>query len=426
MASTSACESAGTKTPPPGASIRTPPAPRLGFNDSWEPFSPRKSARLSSQRAAADRRTPSPVASTCQQLRSPRTAKKAIVHSNKLITSPMASPRKRSQPALDPRRQASGSLTAEGTANAAAALGLNTEKRMHTSAGASISQAAGMLPTPSKTPRKPPNEKTAKTIQSFARNLFSSDQQPVPSPQKKRSKKYSGVTLESFTAEEEEEHISIFTDSQDRIPERDESESNPFYGNSASRSSKKQSKRRVVHIPGEGMQSLDEVSRRDDGMVYVFRGKRFFRKFAEQDQPEDQIESLGEDDDGSQISRPLTRSSVQPRLLFPTPKMTEEDEEALTDVEDMNIAESAPQTPRKPQSLSTKTPEAPRFAPASPPDTRRTTRSANKLSETPMKAAGRKSPFDSWPRTKEHKTQLPVTKRSGESLASAATKRSRA
>lgn len=159
---------------------------------------------------------------------------------------------------------------------------------------------------------------------------------------------------------------------------------------------------------------------------HTSRGKRFFRKFAEQDQPEDQIESLGEDDDGSQISRPLTRSSVQPRLLFPTPKMTEEDEEALTDVEDMNIAEPAPQTPRKPRSLSTKTPEAPRFAPASPPDTRRTTRSANKLSETPMKAAGRKSPFDSWPRTKEHKTQLPVTKRSGESLASADTKRSRA
>ncbi|KAG6008730.1 hypothetical protein E4U21_003925 [Claviceps maximensis] len=423
----SACESARSKTPPPPpANIRTPPAPRLGYHDSWEPFSARKSARISSQRAAAER-TPSPVASNRQQLRSPRTAKKVVVHSDKLISSPMPSPRKRSQSTLESRRQASGSLTAEGTANAAIALGLNTDKRVHTSASASISQAAGMLPTPSKTPRKPANEQNAKTIQSFARNLFSSDQEPVPSPQKKRSKKYSGVTLESFTAEEEEEEpISIFTDSHDRIPERDESESNPFYGNPAIESSKKHSKRRVVHVPGEGMQSLDEASRRDDGMVYVFRGKKFFRKFAEQEQLEDQTDSLGEGE-RSGYSRPLTRSSVQPRLLFPPQKTTEEDdEEALTDVEDMSLGGPAPQTPRKPQSIIAETPEAPRFAPASPPDTRRTTRSTNKLSDTPMKATGRKSPFDSWPRTKEHKVQSPVAKRSGESLSSAATKRTRA
>ncbi|KAG5940925.1 hypothetical protein E4U53_007518 [Claviceps sorghi] len=422
----SACDSAGSKTPPPAASIRTPPAPRLGYHDSWEPFSPRKSARISSRRAAANR-TPSPVAATRHQLRSPRTAKKVIVHSNKSITSPMASPRKRPQPASETQRQASGSLTAEGTANAATALGLDTERRIHTSAGASVVQASGMLPTPSKTPRKPPSEKDATTIQSFARNLFSSDQQPVPSPQKKRSKKYSGVTLESFTAEEEEEEsISIFTDSHDRIPERDDSESNPFFGNSAVEPSKKQSKRKLIHIPGEGMQSLDEASRRDDGMVYVFRGKKFFRKFAEQDQLEDQADSFAEGE-GSRISGPLTRASVQPRLLFPTRKTTEEDEEALTDVEDMNLAKPVPQTPRQPQSISAETPEAPRFAPASPPDTRRTTRSTNKLSDTPMKAkaTGRKSPFDSWPRTKEHKVQSPATKRSGESLASAPTKRTR-
>ncbi|KAG6040065.1 hypothetical protein E4U41_001484 [Claviceps citrina] len=421
----SASESVGSKTPPPTASsVRTPPAPRLGYHDSWEPFSPRKSARISSQRAAANR-TPSPVASTRRQLSSPRTAKKAVVHSNSPIASPMASPRKKPQPARESRRHASGSLTAEGTANAATALGLDAEKRMHTSASASISQATGMLPTPSKTPRKPPNEKTATTIQSFARNLFSSEQQPVPSPQKKRSKKYSGVTLESFTAEEEEDPISIFTDSQDRIPEKDESEANPFYGDPAIESSKRQSKRKVVSIPGEGLQSVDEASHRDDGMVYVFRGKRFFRKFAEQEQHEDQDDDAVEDE-MSQISRPLTRASVKPRLLFPAKKPTEEEEEALTDVEDMNIVEHAPQTPRKTQLIAVETPEAPRFAPVSPPDTRRTTRSANKLCDTPMKVGGRKSPFDSWPRTKEHKTQSPAAKRSAESLSSAATKRARA
>ncbi|KAG6289622.1 hypothetical protein E4U45_007578 [Claviceps purpurea] len=423
MASTS--ESAGAKTPPPTDSLRTPPAPRLGYHDNWEPFSPRKSARISSQRAAADR-TPSPGASTRQQMTSPRTAKKAIgPTSNQSVTSPVASPQKRPQPAQDRRRQASGSLTVEGTANAANALGLSADKDLHASASASISHAAGMLPTPSKTPRKPPNEKTATSIQSFARNLFSSEQQPMPSPQKKRSKKYSGVTLESFTAEEEEvEPISIFTDVQDRIPALDASEENPFYGNPASESNQRQSKRGLVHIPGEGPQSIEEAFRRDDGMVYVFRGKKFFRKFAEQDQNEGQVDSAGEGE-GSRVSRPSTRASLQPRRLFPTAKISEEDEEALTDVEDINAAEDAPQTPRKPQSILAETPEAPRFAPVSPPETRRITRSTNKLSDTPVKATGRKSPFDSWPRTKEHKSQSPVTKRPGGSLASADTKRAR-
>ncbi|GAB0136533.1 hypothetical protein EsDP_00004832 [Epichloe bromicola] len=429
----SASEPAGSKTPPPTTSLRTPPAPRLGYHDSWEPYSPRKSARISSQRAA--NRTPSPRASTRQPLNYSRTAKKALVHGNNSIASPMTSPRKRSQPAVESRRQVSGFLTTEGTADAAAALGLNSEKHMQRTANTSISQAAGMLPTPSKTPRKPPSEKTATTIQSFARNLFSSEQEPMPSPQKKRSKKYSGVTLESFTAEEEEEPIAIFTDSQDRVPEKDDSEANPFYGSSTIEPSRKQSIKKLVNIPGEGLQSVDEASRRDDGMVYVFRGKKFFRKFSEQDQSEDQSDSPGEGE-RSRTSRPLTRAFVKPRLLFPVQKMIEDEdeedeedeegEEALTDIEDMHLGEAAPQTPRKPQSISAETPEAPRYAPVSPPDTRRTTRSTNKLCDTPMKITGRKSPFDSWPRTKEHKSQSPVAKRPGENLASATTKRTRA
>lgn len=75
--------------------------------------------------------------------------------------------------------------------------------------------------------------------------------------------------MESFTVEEEEDPISIFTDSQDRIPEKDISDANPFYGNSVAEPSKRQSRRKVVSIPGEGIQSVDEASRREDGMVYV-------------------------------------------------------------------------------------------------------------------------------------------------------------
>ena len=268
---TSASQRARTPSPPPA--LRTPPAPRLGFHDSWEPYSPRKSARISSQRTS--NRTPSPQLSSRHLAGSPprTTKKKAIIQSDISMASPATSPRKRSQTALHPGRQVSGVLTAEGTANAAAALGLHTQMATATQRpdSVSVSRTSGMLPTPSKTPRKPPNEKTVASIQSFARNLFSSEDSAMPSPRKRRSKKYTGVTMESSTAEEEEEEdtIPIFTDSQDRIPAKDNSDANPFFGTSAASPIKRQSKRKLVNIPGEGVQSVDEAARREDGMVYV-------------------------------------------------------------------------------------------------------------------------------------------------------------
>lgn len=122
---------------------------------------------------------------------------------------------------------------------------------------------------------------------------------------------------------------------------------------------------------------------------------------------------------------------MKPRLLFP-PKENEvniEDEEATTDVEDnvRDRSEPAPETPRKAREKHVDTPDAPKYAPVSPPDTRRTTRSANKLSddETPVNPTRRRSVFDSWKRTKEHKATVPA-KRTGDNLAPASTKRTRA
>jgi len=119
--------------------------------------------------------------------------------------------------------------------------------------------------------------------------------------------------------------------------------------------------------------------------------------------------------------------------LFPSKKTDEndvEDEEAVTDVEDMFMSDepAMPQTPQKSSAVPAKTPEAPKYAPVSPPDTRRTTRSTNKLApETPMKKkSGRRSPFDAWPRTKEAASSSSAPKRQGESLAGGATKRTRA
>lgn len=113
-----------------------------------------------------------------------------------------------------------------------------------------------------------------------------------------------------------------------------------------------------------------------------------------------------------------------------------EEEEAATDVEEdveeeptedeAEIPEMpVPQTPAKRRvSKHAATPEAPKFAPVSPPDTRRTTRSSNKLVDTPIKGRSKSSPFDSWRRTKEHKASG-AQKRHAESLTSESAKRTR-
>jgi hypothetical protein len=131
----------------------------------------------------------------------------------------------------------------------------------------------GMLPTPAKTPQKRPDEH-APAINNIARNLFpirsGSDEEVMPSP-KKRGKKHTGFTLDSFEAEEEAP-IHIYTDSHDRVPEVDLSPDNPFYGRGSAavpEPTKRASKRRKITVPGEGFQSIEELQKREDGLIYT-------------------------------------------------------------------------------------------------------------------------------------------------------------
>jgi hypothetical protein len=138
----------------------------------------------------------------------------------------------------------------------------------------------------------------------------------------------------------------------------------------------------------------------------------------------------------SRTKRHFTRSSIQPRLLFPTVNSDEsndvnEDEEAATDIEDHVLAGMNADKPETPSNLIDETPgtpEAPRFAPASPPTTTRATRFAGKKSGDPTpkpQPAAKRSPFDSWRRVKGG-AQSTSQKRSGDDLPAAASKRTRA
>lgn len=183
------------------------------------------------------------------------------------MASPESSPYKKRQPAPDYVRRASGKTATDCKAKGPTAPGMKDKLTRNTT----FSSASGMLPTPSKTPQKAPSQETAAHIETFARNLFPSDDADVLAPRAKRPKHYSGMTMESFTAEEIEDPIEIFTDSQDRVPAKDRSASNPFYGTPVLPSSppKGRSKQQRVRIPGEGMVPIEEACKREDGMVFV-------------------------------------------------------------------------------------------------------------------------------------------------------------
>jgi len=145
------------------------------------------------------------------------------------------------------------------------------------------------------------------------------------------------------------------------------------------------------------------------------------------------------------MRRPLTRSAIKPKLLFPTrqqaaAKMSHntEDEEADTDIEDHTKDFS---TPKHQVEGFLPTPKAPRFAPATPPTTARATRSKNiDISSSPagptssddypspLRKSGRRggtgrpvSPFDEW----VHHRPLVNKKREGSPIRRENAKKSR-
>lgn len=153
-------------------------------------------------------------------------------------------------------------------------------------------------------------------------------------------------------------------------------------------------------------------------MSPVSRGKKIYKSFPQDSESEREDSPTNDGQDSGIMTdvelsrlRPLTRSSLKPKLLFPNTKQKAEpsasaltDEEALTEVEDST----------KLKSKDVVTPVKQSFGPATPPTTGHATRSSTQKSRatpqsdedvrgfTPGKPLGRKrvSPFDSWQRTK--------------------------
>lgn len=163
------------------------------------------------------------------------------------------------------------------------------------------------------------------------------------------------------------------------------------------------------------------------------RGKKIFRKFDDDREDEEAQVNLFDSDEwhDSEIDgestpplRPFTRSSIKPRLLFPTEEQRRAreaqaeiaDEEAITDIEEQQLLDSEmTDLAGDTEEEAAVTPVKPTFVPTSPPASGRTTRAASRkaaldsspvapepveLPDSTAEKVKKRGPFDMWRRTK--------------------------
>lgn len=166
------------------------------------------------------------------------------------------------------------------------------------------------------------------------------------------------------------------------------------------------------------------------------RGKKIYRKFPHDGSEHNDTNNLGDSECESSTIPPLTRSTIKPRLLFPTKQQIQErtvssidDEEAPTDIEDLQ--DHVMTDPEDEEQITTPV-KASVFSPTTPPTTGHATRAATKkaaveslsdlpepVEAVPYERRGKKvSPFDRWARTKAGTSGVGVggKKRDGEAM----------
>lgn len=133
-----------------------------------------------------------------------------------------------------------------------------------------------MLPTPAKTPRKKDLRKTAE-FQSAARVLFPTRlenvEEAMPTKKSRRARKNVGFSLDGPGENEQpESRIQIFTDSKEKLPELDLSESNPFVdrpGETESLEPQKSTEHRGRSTPVKTDARIENTFNHEKGMIYV-------------------------------------------------------------------------------------------------------------------------------------------------------------
>ncbi|KAF2500702.1 hypothetical protein BU16DRAFT_479300 [Lophium mytilinum] len=448
-------------TPPPRSRVHTPPTPLHGARyDAYEPYSPRRSTRVAAQRKPflSSDSTPPKVHRSVRASTPTGSRKQTAGTSNQTLSQTFSPPASPSSPIVHSAIKSPRSMPRRRVNN-----GLRNHHELHfsdsddmpsgevsTTNHLSILDSRGMLPTPAKTPRKRNVQDSA--IASTARVLFpsrpSTIEDAMPTPRKSRKGRKNAFTLQSFAEgdDEDEEKIEIYTDTRERIPSLDPDEDNPFITRSkngksrasASIAAPEPKRRKISPSEQARVRKMEEKARNNEGMIYVFRGRKLFRKF------DDASVSSGSDNEtnlasttvvrrqiGAAAARPFTRSTIQPRLLFPNEEQRREreaaqlaEEEATTDIEAPVPIPSSTRKGKGRANHEASTPVKLHFSPETPPSTGRVrrTRQTDVVIEEPeehmeidahsgeevrtpvlpqQKGKGKKtSPFDSWQRVK--------------------------
>ncbi|PNS15731.1 hypothetical protein CAC42_4183 [Sphaceloma murrayae] len=367
---------ASPATPPPAERLHTPPTPLHGAKfDTWEPYSPRRSVRVQ-QRQQQNRITKSPSQGRGRS-RTPTTTSTPRLRKAELQRQPShQAPSPPSSP--DGQRQA-------GTGASIASWKHLTQADLFAYDGSAdaLPTSENMLPTPSKTPRR--QRVNCKST-----------------PHKRRER----ITLDSPQESPSSHRFQVHIDSQDRQPEMEPSENNPFVGprQRAKRGRPSRDRRNQEEI------DMDAAVADGRGQIFMFRGKKILRLY--QDGPSsDDEEGPGHryHDQSSRIRaaagitahRPLTRSYLAPRILFADEDHHVEDqiadEEALTDIEEYGLAQLQPEVDQNAEESTPSLAQQERIEPATTP----TSDDAASLVPSQTSSKGKKpSPFDSWPRQK--------------------------
>ncbi|KAF2167258.1 hypothetical protein M409DRAFT_66271 [Zasmidium cellare ATCC 36951] len=410
-------------TPPPSTSryggARTPPSPTYGaLLEDWDPYSPRRSTR--STLVSNKYSTPNisrTIHNNVPPLNSNFSVKPAFTLND--VLSPPSSPMNIG--AMTPRK-ADNHKTDNSNINESG------------DPSSSIRKTSSLFPTPAKTPSLTParNHQRVASLQDTARVLHFQPEDPADAmPTRRESRKHDttragksqGFDLDvgDYTKTEQNSianGFEIYTESHARVPEKDESEANPFYRPRAHTipqtrdKPKRRSKKSAAMIAEE--QRMDEAAARNEGIVYNFRGRKVFRRFEGVPPPESDDEEPGSSAYqlalkravGSAASRPMTRSSIKPRLLFQSfdsgyGASDDIDEEAETDVEMADVAEVA--------HMQETVEEVPVVA--TPAKTKSSTQPM--MSPPTTKRASRKHDAEYLPATADDAVHLPTPARSG-------------
>ncbi|KAK3071782.1 hypothetical protein LTR53_008020 [Teratosphaeriaceae sp. CCFEE 6253] len=337
-----------TPEPPARSRARTPPTPLHGpDHDNYHPYhSPRRSTRSTAQSnpyssANSDR---SPPRSALRHTTPPPTAKRARFSRNLThLSSPPSSPASPARTRLAPQIHHK-----------------TPRKHLPTTATTSLPPASidptAMLPTPSKTPRKRNNaalNSTARILSFQPGDL--NDVMPTRRQVRKHGRFNSANGFDLYSDDTRgETTVAVFTDANARVPEMDEGEDNPFVGPKSTATARPQRRSTRKTATAEDT-AMEEAAKREEGMLFVFRGKKVFRRYSDGDSERSSTPGtdLGTDHEhapaqrtikrqaGAAAHRPLTRSSLKPRLLFPSEeeqrererRAQEAEEEAATDID---------------------------------------------------------------------------------------------